>query len=74
MIRVWPDSGHIEVLIDGLQLPTGLAVDAQGNVLVLELCASLQQPLAADWSGEAGMAASPVSADACCSATCTAAR
>lgn len=53
VIRVWPDNGHIEVLIDGLQLPTGLAVDAQGNVLVLELCASLQQPLAADWSGEA---------------------
>lgn len=52
VIRVWPDSGRIEVLIDGLQLPTGLALDPRGNVLVLELCDSLQQPLTADWQGE----------------------
>ncbi|MFW3894808.1 hypothetical protein [Pseudomonas bharatica] len=53
VIRVWPDSGRIEVLIDGLQLPTGLALDTQGNLLVLELCESLQQPLTAAWNGEA---------------------
>ncbi|QVM93788.1 hypothetical protein JYG34_12585 [Pseudomonas entomophila] len=53
VIRAWPDSGRLEVLIDGLQLPTGVALDPQGNVLVLELCASLQQPLRADWNGEA---------------------
>nr|WP_252092087.1 hypothetical protein [Pseudomonas sp. MWU13-3659] len=53
VIRVWPESRRLEVLIDGLQLPTGLALDPQGNVLVLELCASLQQPLRADWNGEA---------------------
>lgn len=52
VIRVWPDSGRIELLIADLQLPTGLAVDAKGNVLVLELCDSLQQPLTADWNGE----------------------
>lgn len=53
VIRAWPDSGRIDVVIDGLQLPTGLALDPHGNVLVLELCDSLQQPLAADWNGEA---------------------
>ena len=52
VIRVWPDSGKLEVLIEGLQLPTGLALDAQGNVLVLELCESLQQPLTHAWQGE----------------------
>ncbi|MBV4491613.1 hypothetical protein [Pseudomonas oryzicola] len=53
VIRLWPDSGRTEVLIDGLQLPTGLALDVQGNVLVLELCASLQQPLPPAWNGDA---------------------
>lgn len=52
VIRVWPASGHIEVLVRGLQLPTGLALTAEGNLLVLELCDSLQQPLPASWSGE----------------------
>ncbi|MHA6194963.1 hypothetical protein ACX3YG_11380 [Pseudomonas wadenswilerensis] len=52
VIRVWPGSGKIECVIDGLQLPTGLALDSQGQVLVLELCESLQQPLTADWNGE----------------------
>jgi hypothetical protein len=52
VIRVWPDSGQIECVIDGLQLPTGLALDSEGQVLVLELCESLQQPLTADWNGE----------------------
>ncbi len=53
VIRVWPDSGRIERVIDGLQLPTGLALCPRGNLLVLELCESLQQPLTADWNGEA---------------------
>ncbi|MBV4458424.1 hypothetical protein KVG96_10720 [Pseudomonas sp. COR58] len=52
VIRVWPDSGQIERLIDGLQLPTGLALTPEGDVLVLELCDRLQQPLTADWHGE----------------------
>ncbi|WP_409300662.1 hypothetical protein [Pseudomonas sp. KCJK8993] len=52
VIRVWPASGRIEVLIRGLQLPTGLALDPQGRILVLELCDRLLQPLPPDWSGE----------------------
>jgi hypothetical protein len=52
VIRVWPASGRIEVLIRGLQLPTGLALDPQGRILVLELCNRLLQPLPLDWSGE----------------------
>lgn len=52
VIRVWPASGRIEVLIRGLQLPTGLALDPQGRILVLELCDRLLQPLPLDWSGE----------------------
>lgn len=52
VIRVWPDTGRIEVLIRGLQLPTGLALCPQGDVLVLELCSRLQQPLPPDWNGE----------------------
>ena len=47
-----PASGQIEVLISGLQLPTGLALRANGHVLVLELCSHLQQPLPPDWNGE----------------------
>ncbi|CAH0201420.1 hypothetical protein [Pseudomonas mediterranea] len=52
VIRVHPGSGQIERLIDGLQLPTGLALCPAGNVLVLELCDRLQQPLLPDWNGE----------------------
>ncbi len=52
VIRVWLASGRIEVLIRGLQLPTGLALDPQGRILVLELCDRLLQPLPLDWSGE----------------------
>jgi hypothetical protein len=52
VIRVWPASGRMEVLIRGLQLPTGLALDPQGRILVLELCDRLLQPLPLDWSGE----------------------
>jgi len=52
VIRVWPDSGRIECVIAGLQLPTGLALGAAGEVLVLELCTTLQQPLTAEWNGE----------------------
>lgn len=52
VIRVHPDSGQIERLISGLQLPTGVALCPRGNVLVLELCDSLQQPLLPDWNGE----------------------
>nr|WP_122315440.1 hypothetical protein [Pseudomonas cichorii] len=53
VIRVWPDSGRIEVLISGLQLPTGLALRPDGSVLVLELCNRLLQPLRPEWAGEA---------------------
>ncbi|MBT2337717.1 MULTISPECIES: hypothetical protein [Pseudomonas] len=53
VIRVWPASGQIDRLISGLQLPTGLALCPKGNVLVLELCDSVQQPLLPDWNGEA---------------------
>ncbi|WP_025129392.1 hypothetical protein [Pseudomonas sp. PH1b] len=52
VIRVWPASGRIEVLIRGLQLPTGLALTAQGQILVLELCDRLLQPLPPEWAGE----------------------
>ncbi|MCU1777292.1 hypothetical protein NTD89_09715 [Pseudomonas sp. 14P_5.3_Bac1] len=52
VIRVHPASGQIEVVIRGLQLPTGLALCPQGNLLVLELCSHLQQPLLPDWNGE----------------------
>lgn len=52
VIRVWPASGQIEILICGLQLPTGLALCPKGNVLILELCDRLQQPLPPDWNGE----------------------
>jgi hypothetical protein len=52
VIRVWPASGQIEILIRGLQLPTGLALCPKGNVLVLELCDRLQQPLPLDWNGD----------------------
>lgn len=52
VIRVWPESGRIEVLIRGLQLPTGLALTALGQILVLELCDRLLQPLTPEWSGE----------------------
>ncbi|NUT82922.1 MULTISPECIES: hypothetical protein [Pseudomonas] len=52
VIRVWPASARIEILIRGLQLPTGLALRPNGNLLVLELCERLQQPLPPDWNGE----------------------
>ncbi|OPA84031.1 hypothetical protein BFW87_29475 [Pseudomonas fluorescens] len=52
VIRVHPATAQIEVVIRGLQLPTGLALCPDGNLLVLELCSHLQQPLAADWNGE----------------------
>lgn len=52
VIRVHPDSGQIERLISGLQLPTGVALCPTGNVLVLELCDHLQEPLLPDWNGE----------------------
>ncbi len=52
MIRVWPASAEIDILIRGLQLPTGLALRPNGQLLVLELCEHLQQPLLSDWHGE----------------------
>ncbi|BBP59787.1 hypothetical protein [Pseudomonas sp. St316] len=52
VIRVWPASARIDILIRGLQLPTGLALRPNGNLLVLELCEGLQQPLPPDWNGE----------------------
>ena len=52
VVRVYPASGQVEVVIRGLQLPTGLALCPNGNLLVLELCSHLQQPLAPDWAGE----------------------
>ncbi|WP_430447029.1 MAG: hypothetical protein ACQZ2J_05945 [Pseudomonas piscis] len=52
VIRAWPDNGRIEVLVRGLQLPTGLALMGSGEILVLELCDRLLQPLTVDWAGE----------------------
>ena len=52
VIRVHPATGQMEVVIRGLQLPTGLALCPRGRLLVLELCSHLQQPLLPDWSGE----------------------
>ncbi|EPJ95717.1 hypothetical protein [Pseudomonas sp. CFII68] len=52
VIRVWPASARIDILICGLQLPTGLALRPNGQLLVLELCERLQQPLLPDWNGE----------------------
>ncbi|MGB3126018.1 MAG: hypothetical protein WBB95_19575 [Pseudomonas sp.] len=52
VIRVHPASARIEVVIDGLQLPTGLALCPDGHLLVLELCSHLQQPLPLGWNGE----------------------
>lgn len=52
VIRVHPASGQTDVVIRGLQLPTGLALCPQGNLLVLELCSHLQQPLLPNWNGE----------------------
>ncbi|NBA97640.1 hypothetical protein [Pseudomonas sp. R5(2019)] len=52
VIRVHPASGQIDVVIRGLQLPTGLALRPNGNLLVLELCSHLQQPLPPEWNGE----------------------
>jgi hypothetical protein len=51
VIRAYPASGQLQVVIRGLQLPTGLAWCPHGNLLVLELCSHLQQPLPPDWSG-----------------------
>ncbi|WP_236234622.1 hypothetical protein [Pseudomonas tohonis] len=53
VIRVWPEDGSIQPLVDGLQLPTGLAFTPGGGLLVLELCRTLLQPLDAQWRGEA---------------------
>ncbi|MFL1502069.1 hypothetical protein ACI77J_18430 [Pseudomonas sp. O64] len=52
VIRAHPAGGQIEVVIRGLQLPTGLALCPQGKLLVLELCSHLQQPLPPNWNGE----------------------
>jgi hypothetical protein len=51
VIRVHPASGQIEVVILGLQLPTGLALGPDDELLVLELCSHVQQPLPSNWSG-----------------------
>ncbi|WVV63346.1 hypothetical protein NUH87_04240 [Pseudomonas batumici] len=52
VIRVWPGTGQIDSVLCGLQLPTGLALSPEGNLLVLELCDRLLQPLPQDWAGE----------------------
>lgn len=52
VIRAWPATGQIDILILGLQLPTGLALGPHGDVLVLELCNQLLQPLPPGWNGE----------------------
>lgn len=52
VIRVRPGTGQVEVVLCGLQLPTGLALCPEGKVLVLELCDRLLQPLPPDWAGE----------------------
>lgn len=52
VIRVYPATGQIETLVTGLNLPTGLALTAQGKLLVLELCQQVLQPLMPQWAGE----------------------
>ncbi|CAD5201009.1 hypothetical protein [Pseudomonas sp. FEN] len=52
VIRVWPRTGQLEIVLHGLQLPTGLALCPDGTLLVLELCDRLLQPLPPDWAGE----------------------
>lgn len=52
VIRVYPATGKIETVLTGLHLPTGLALTAEGKLLVLELCQQLLQPLMPDWAGE----------------------
>jgi hypothetical protein len=52
VIRVYPATGQIETVLTGLHLPTGLAVTAQGKLLILELCQQLLQPLMPDWAGD----------------------
>jgi hypothetical protein len=52
VIRVYPATGRIETVLTGLHLPTGLALTAEGKLLVLELCQQLLQPLMPDWAGE----------------------
>lgn len=52
VIRVYPATGRIETVLTGLNLPTGLALTAEGKLLVLELCQQLLQPLMPDWAGE----------------------
>ncbi|QXI26036.1 hypothetical protein [Pseudomonas vanderleydeniana] len=52
VIRVWLDNGQVEPVITGLQLPTGLALTPAGDLLVLELCERLLEPLYPDWTDE----------------------
>ena len=52
VIRANPGTGQIETLITGLQLPTGLAWRSANQLLVLELCEGLLEPLLPDWAGE----------------------
>lgn len=53
IIRVWPDTGEIETVVTGLQFPTGLALRANHQLLVLELCDGVLEPLSENWNGEA---------------------
>jgi hypothetical protein len=61
--RVWPDTGRIEVLIRGLQLPTGLALCRQGMCWCWNSAAvcnnrcrltGMAKPCMADLPGSAG--------------------
>ncbi|MGY2222182.1 hypothetical protein ACW9IK_05750 [Pseudomonas gingeri] len=52
VIRAWPASGQIETVVRGLQLPTGLALTPTGQLLILELCDRLLEPLPPGWAGE----------------------
>ncbi|NWA02746.1 hypothetical protein [Pseudomonas gingeri] len=52
VIRAWPANGQIETVVRGLQLPTGLALTSTGQLLVLELCDRLLEPLPPGWAGE----------------------
>lgn len=53
IIRVWPDTGEIETVVTGLQFPTGLALRSNHQLLVLELCDGVLEPLSDNWNGEA---------------------
>jgi hypothetical protein len=52
VIRCYPDSAKIETVISGLNFPTGLALVNDAQLLVLELCEGVLEPLLPGRSNE----------------------